>query len=861
MRLVSLLLALTLAVPAGAQVITLVDAEINGVDGVVLDNPQDVALSPDGRHVYAVALISDAVAVFARDRATAALTPVATVTSGGATMDGPQGVIVSPDGAHVYVASVLSDDVSVFARDAVTGLLTPLQTVGTAVSPALDGARALGISPDGATVYVAAGVADAVVALARDAATGLLTFVEAEVEGSGGTTGLDGAINVRVSPDGTSVYVAGSVSDAIAVFSRDLATGALTFVEAPTGTHLNSARDAPVSPDGRHVYVPALSSDAVSVYARDAATGALTFVQTVTNGEPGVFALDAPNRAVLSPDGRILYVTSSTSDALVTFLRNRVTGELSPFVSRVDESGGVTTLNGANGVAVSSDGADVYVTAGSDDALTAFRAGVTQPDLYNPTPGANDGAGWRMLSPPVSPLTVTDLAQVNLVQGVPAGAPAEAYPAQYPAAGDNLLTGFDGTAFTVPTAADDALEPGLGFFWYLYDLDIAPSDVPPAQGTGTSRSEELDNPMFALTMVGYHYGVDVPIALAPRAPGQSYAYLLGNPYAEPFAVSGIQVSGGTLSGGVVYVWDPAVPGYVTLSASNGDLLAPWQGFFGIITPPGPPPPPLGGGPTVTYLYASRDPAATPPFYGRPGPHPPQVRFRLAGTLASGARVGDGAAVVRFLDGAAEGRDALDAPTAPQPGPDVAVLTPVVDGAALAVDSRPLGKAARTPLALATSDAATLTLDWTLDGPGGTWPAGWTARLHDLATGQTHDLTTAAPLVVDAAAGTSERFELVVTPAGIVASGTETPLATALAAPAPNPTAGASRVAFALAQAGAARLVVVDALGREVAVVTDAALGAGPHETTVATDRLAPGVYVLRLTAGGETLTQTLTVVR
>ena len=56
------------------------------------------------------------------------------------------------------------------------------------------------------------------------------------------------------------MYVAGSSDDAVVVFSRDLTTGALTYVE----THLdgvsgvdglNGARSVIVSADGSHVYV------------------------------------------------------------------------------------------------------------------------------------------------------------------------------------------------------------------------------------------------------------------------------------------------------------------------------------------------------------------------------------------------------------------------------------------------------------------------------------------------------------------------------------------------------------------------------------------------------------------------------
>ena len=84
---------------------------------------------------------------------------------------------------------------------------------------------------------------------------------------------------------------------------------------------------------------------------------------------------------------------------------------------------------------------------------------------------------------------------------------------------------------------------------------------------------------------------------------------------------------------------------------------------------------------------------------------------------------------------------------------------------------------------------------------------------------------------------------------------------ALRAPSPNPAAGRVHVEYQLAQAGPARLTVVDALGREVAVVVDEAKAAGAHDAWLPLDALPSGVYVVRLQAGDREATHQLTVVR
>lgn len=79
---------------------------------------------------------------------------------------------------------------------------------------------------------------------------------------------------------------------------------------------------------------------------------------------------------------------------------------------------------------------------------------------------------------------------------------------------------------------------------------------------------------------------------------------------------------------------------------------------------------------------------------------------------------------------------------------------------------------------------------------------------------------------------------------------------------PNPSGpGALRVPYRLERPGPVRLEVVDVLGRTVAVLVDGHAEAGAHEATLEAGRLASGAYVLRLSAGGETRTQRMTVVR
>lgn len=75
---------------------------------------------------------------------------------------------------------------------------------------------------------------------------------------------------------------------------------------------------------------------------------------------------------------------------------------------------------------------------------------------------------------------------------------------------------------------------------------------------------------------------------------------------------------------------------------------------------------------------------------------------------------------------------------------------------------------------------------------------------------------------------------------------------------PNPAGDRAEVVLRLSAARQARVVVLDALGREVAVLHDGPLAAGANDFALNAALLAPGVYVVRLVAGA---TATLTVTR
>src|SRR5438093_1442984 len=162
-------------------------------------------------------------------------------------------------------------------------------------------------------------------AAAGPTASSYLRFLEVERNGSGSITGLDGASGVAVSPDGRTVYATGEVDDALAVFHRDAATGALTFVEIQRDGYagvvqgLLGAKAVAVSPDGAHVYAAGSLENAVAVFGRDAATGKLTFIEVQREGQNGVLGLFGAKAVTVSLDGASVYAAGSADTAVAVF--------------------------------------------------------------------------------------------------------------------------------------------------------------------------------------------------------------------------------------------------------------------------------------------------------------------------------------------------------------------------------------------------------------------------------------------------------------------------------------------------------------------------------------------------------------
>ena len=227
------------------------------------------------------------------------------------------------------------------------------------------------------------------------------------------TYGLGNAQAVAISDNGSNVYAVGGEfpDNAIVTFNRDsdgslAAAGCFHNSAGNPGCGSNSApalaspRDVAVSPGGGNVYVAASGSGgAVVTFTRNTTTGALSSPSCIEDpdavtdkcGASEAQGLRGANELAISPMGDNMYVVSDVDNSIVTFTRNTSTGALTAATciedTGNDDHGCPTTAPGLVGpiaVTVSPDGKNVYVGTGNTDMIITFTRNTTTGALSNP---------------------------------------------------------------------------------------------------------------------------------------------------------------------------------------------------------------------------------------------------------------------------------------------------------------------------------------------------------------------------------------------------------------------------------------------------------------------------------------------
>ncbi|MDX2115523.1 MAG: beta-propeller fold lactonase family protein [Planctomycetota bacterium] len=251
--------------------------------------PQDVAITPDGRHLLVVnsdigTTGPEQLSVFE----IAANSTLVAKSAGNLVGDNPMGMGMTPQG-YALISSTFSQDVRSFR-------LENHLPVGVGQAPAgLFPTRPVS-SVDGRFAYCTSSVSPDDITAYSVAPGGALTRLQ------GIDIGLNAAFGAAVDPSGSSLYVSTGQGNTIERYSINQSTGVLTHAQT-LAVGGSSAVELAVSPDGRWLFSAHVLSDSVRT-TRINASGSLTALnQSVTIG--------SDVRDIVT-NGRLVFVTDES---------------------------------------------------------------------------------------------------------------------------------------------------------------------------------------------------------------------------------------------------------------------------------------------------------------------------------------------------------------------------------------------------------------------------------------------------------------------------------------------------------------------------------------------------------------------
>ncbi|MDH5717420.1 MAG: lactonase family protein [Spirochaetia bacterium] len=312
----------------------------------------------------------------------------------------PASLAVDSGLKFLYAANFNSNDISVYTIGSDTGVLTAvdadsalegIQNFAAGTNP-----RSVVIDSTGKYLFVANGGSNDISVFVIDSASGALTPVDADsvLDGIQNFPAGTNPVSITINSSGQYLYAANFNSNDISAFSFDLATGVLTQIDADAEAAdiQNFAagfiyRSVSIAPNGKFLYATNKSANAISAFLIDSSTGSLTQIDaiadvaedTTTTGIQNFTASSGPVLVSVAKDGKYVYAINALSDNISAFLLDDVTGIISSIDADAISEGIQHFRAGDNPVSMSIDNSGLFAfvsNSGSND-ISAF---VIHPD-------------------------------------------------------------------------------------------------------------------------------------------------------------------------------------------------------------------------------------------------------------------------------------------------------------------------------------------------------------------------------------------------------------------------------------------------------------------------------------------------
>ncbi|WP_438481564.1 lactonase family protein [Oleiharenicola lentus] len=295
--------------------------------------PTFLEMHPNGRVLYALAevpaadsKIAGGVAAFSYEPKTGALTSLGVQSSGGGMTTH---LVADATGKMLITVAYGGNQVTAFPLNS-DGTVGPRTTVIThSGTPGPNTKRqdkphphSVTLSPDNRFAYVCDLTLDKIFCYALNTATATLTP-------AGEFAALPGAgpRHSKISNDGKFFYAINELGNTLAVYSRDLTSGALTPLQSETSLPADFAAESitaevRIHPNGKFVYASNRGHDSIAVFSRNPDSGLVALIEVVPCGGKH------PRNFNLSPDAKWLVCANRDTNNLTVFKIDAITGKL-----------------------------------------------------------------------------------------------------------------------------------------------------------------------------------------------------------------------------------------------------------------------------------------------------------------------------------------------------------------------------------------------------------------------------------------------------------------------------------------------------------------------------------------------------
>jgi 6-phosphogluconolactonase (cycloisomerase 2 family) len=285
------------------------------------------ALSKDGNYLYTMCQWKNkGIAIFKADHNTNNLILIDSIMSeyyGSTGIDEPVDMAFSPEGEHLYVVSSFSQSgIAQYGYNPQNGSLQlerfyVIDNVG-------DHFDNISISNKGNYVFIWNTNSNDITMLGRDKTTGALTYLSKNFHQAVGGVYLYGLTAIAISNDQKNLYAAYKNQNVLVNFSIDSINHKLNVLQsldfATLGINgLKSIQQIAVRNDGTFVYTSSSDNNSLGLFYRDQSDGMLTFLKDYTEPENDFNGLDKVNGICIPTNDRNLYLISDVEEAVASY--------------------------------------------------------------------------------------------------------------------------------------------------------------------------------------------------------------------------------------------------------------------------------------------------------------------------------------------------------------------------------------------------------------------------------------------------------------------------------------------------------------------------------------------------------------